>query len=308
MMERESVVLESMLYIDRHLAEELTVEEIAGHAGYSVFHFSRMFREEAGVPVMEYVRKRRLIRASEDILGGRKVLDAALDWGYQSHSGFTKAFTGEFGFPPALLRGFRMQMTEIQGGNAMSHVFLEQTGGHESKEELYDRLWASIGEQGLDYERGRIEKAYEFACRAHEGQKRYSGDEYVTHPINVAILLTEMEGDEDTVVSGLLSEVLVKTEITTEELEREFSPRIVKILEAVKLFAPGQVDMTEWEAVLVKLAGRLHNMRTLEAMSREAWEKKARETVEWYLPIARAIGNEKLAAELHDLSLKYLGI
>ena len=54
MMERESVVLESMLYIDRHLAEELTVEEIAGHAGYSVFHFSRMFREEAGVPVMEY--------------------------------------------------------------------------------------------------------------------------------------------------------------------------------------------------------------------------------------------------------------
>ena len=58
----------------------------------------------------------------------------------------------------------------------------------------------------------------------------------------------------------------------------------------------------------MKLAGRLHNMRTLEAMSREAWEKKARETVEWYLPIARAIGNEKLAAELHDLSLKYLGI
>ena len=154
---------------------------------------------------MEYVRKRRLIRASEDILGGRKVLDAALDWGYQSHSGFTKAFTGEFGFPPALLRGFRMQMTEIQGGNAMSHVFLEQTGGHESKEELYDRLWASIEEHGLDYERGRIEKAYEFACRAHEGQKRYSGDEYVTHPINVAILLTEMEGDEDTVVSGPVS-------------------------------------------------------------------------------------------------------
>ena len=190
----------------------------------------------------------------------------------------------------------------------MSHVFLEQTGGHESKEELYDRLWASIEEHGLDYERGRIEKAYEFACRAHEGQKRYSGDEYVTHPINVAILLTEMEGDEDTVVSGLLSEVLVKTEITPEELEREFSPRIVRILETVKSFAPGQVDMTEWEAVLVKLAGRLHNMRTLEAMSREEWEKKARETVEWYLPIAREIGNEKLAAELHDLSLKYLGI
>lgn len=306
-MSGRDVVMESRLYIEARLAEELTVDIIAGHAGDSVFHFSRMFREETGMPVMEYVKKRRLIRASEDILYGKKILDAALDWGYQSHSGFTKAFTGEFGFPPALLRSFCMQMTEIQGGSAMNHVFYQQTGLHETKEELYERLWAVVRENGVECSQETVQKAYEFACRAHEGQKRYSGDEYVTHPINVAILVAEMEGDEDTVVGALLSDVLVKTRISPEELEREFSRHIVEILRAVRAFPSDQLPLTEWEAVLIILASRLHNMRTLDAMNQEVWEKKARETIELYLPIAREIKNEKLVEELNDLSLKYLG-
>lgn len=305
-MNRREAVLESMLYMDAHLDRELAVEEIAGHAGYSVFHFSRMFREETGMPVMEYVKKRRLIRASEDILHGKKVLDAALDWGYQSHSGFTKAFTGEFGFPPALLRGLCMQMTEIRGGSAMNHVFYRQTGLHETQEELYGRLQAVLKENGIEYKKEMVQKAYEFACQAHQGQKRYSGDDYVTHPINVAILVAEMEGDEDTVVGALLSEILVKTRITPKELEAEFSTRIVDILRTVRAFPADQIPLTEWEAVLITLASRLHNMRTLEAMNQEKWEEKARETIEMYLPVAREIKNEKLVAELNDLSLKYL--
>lgn len=304
-MSQREVVLESMLYIEEHLAEGMTVEELAGQAGYSAFHFARLFREEAGMPVMEYVKKRRLIRASEDLLHGKKVLDTALDWGYQSHSGFTKAFTGEFGFPPALLRGLCMQMSEIRGGSAMSHVFYQQTGLHESKEALYDRLWTVIEENGLECNRETIEKAYDYACLAHKGQKRYSGDEYVTHPVNVAILAAEMEGDEDTVAAALLSDILVKTRISAEALEEEFSPHTVHILRTLRAGRTDQIPLTEWEAVLIMLASRLHNMRTLEAMDRGQWQEKARETVELYLPIAREIQNEKLAAELNDLALKY---
>lgn len=189
----------------------------------------------------------------------------------------------------------------------MNHVFYQQTGLHETKEELYDRLRVVIREHGWKCQEETIRRAYDFACRAHEGQKRHSGDDYVTHPINVAILAAEMDGDEDTVVGALLSDVLVKTGITLKELEVEFSPHIVEILETVRTCSHDLPPLTEWEAILILLASRLHNMRTLEAMDQDTWKEKARETIEIYLPIARNIQNEKLVEELNDLSLKYLG-
>lgn len=188
----------------------------------------------------------------------------------------------------------------------MNHVFYRQTGLHETQEELYGRLQAVLKENGIEYKKEMVQKAYEFTCQAHQGQKRYSGDDYVTHPINVAILVAEMEGDEDTVVGALLSEILVKTRISPKELEAEFSTHIVDILRTVRAFPADQIPLTEWEAVLITLASCLHNMRTLEAMNQEKWEEKARETIEMYLPVAREIKNEKLVAELNDLSLKYL--
>lgn len=77
--------------------------------------------------VMEYVNKRRLIRASEDIVSGEKVIDAAMKYGWQSHSGFTRAFTKEFHFSPSLLKAMLYEMSVLQGGNGMNHVFLEAT-------------------------------------------------------------------------------------------------------------------------------------------------------------------------------------
>ena len=88
-------------YIENNIKEELKAESIAKEMGYSVYHFSRIFKEEMGISLMEYVKDRRLLRAAEDIMSGKRILDVAIEYGYQTHSGFTKAFRKKYGFAPA---------------------------------------------------------------------------------------------------------------------------------------------------------------------------------------------------------------
>lgn len=305
-MKSKVTMFNSLKYIEENINEPITAEDIAKNAGYSLYYFSRIFKNQMGLSIMEYVKERRLIKASEKISNGKKIIDVALDYCYQSHSGFTKAFKNKFGFSPALLRAFSFQIDFLGGNCNMSHVFMKKIAVHATKDELYELLIKTINENMLEYDQEKIRKAYEFACVAHNGKKRYSGDDYVTHPINVAILLSEMEASEETVMAGLLHDIILeKTNMSLEKVKKEFSDRIVKIIKGVTEFNKNE-DVTDESVIMVKLADRLHNMRTIEFIDEVRWKEKAKETLDIFSPIAAKLNNEKVIAELNDLSVKYI--
>jgi GTP pyrophosphokinase len=306
-MENEGSILRSLKYIENHLDEQITLESVAGHLGYSVYHFSRIFKTHMGVTVMEYVRQRKLIKASEDILNDVLIIDVAIKNGYQTHSGFTKAFKKEFGFSPALLKAFKQQLKCIEGGYTMEHVFMKQPNTHTSKEELYTFLTQVIEENKLSYNMNRIRKAYELACTVYHGMERYSGEEYVTHPLNVGIILAELEADEEVVIAGMLCDSILKTSLTEDKIASNTSDKVKKILVQAAHFNPSNQDVSMMEEViLLKLAERLHNMRTVEFMDEKIRIDKAKETIELFMPFCKRIGNEKMMSELSDLALKYV--
>ena len=191
-------------------------------------------------------------------------------------------------------------------------------------EVLYDELIKSIRRYRPSTDLSLIEKAYKVAYKFHEGQFRKSGEPYIIHPICVAIILAELELDKETIAAGLLHDVVEDTPMTTEDVAREFNPEIALLVDGVTKL--GQIkyssDKVELQAenlrkmflamakdirvILIKLADRLHNMRTLKYMKPEKQKEKARETMDIYAPIAHRLGISKVKIELDDLSLKYL--
>lgn len=305
-LELKIIIFDSLKYIEDNINEPITATDISRNAGYSLYYFSRMFKKQIGLSIMEYVKDRRLIKASEEILNGEKIIDIALNYGYQSHSGFTKAFKNKFDFSPSLLRAFKIQIDCLGGNYDMNHVFMKCMDVHAKKEELYELLITTINENMLEYDHKEIKKAYEFACMAYDGRKRYSGDDYVTHPINIAILLSEMVASEDAVIAGLLHDIILeKSNMSFEEVKEEFSDNIINIIKGVSEFS-GSSDTTDEDVIMVKLAERLHNMRTIEFIDENRWQQKSKETLEMFLPIALKLKNEKIIAELNDLSVKYI--
>ena len=306
-MELRTVILDSLKYIEENINEEtIKAEDIAQNAGYSLYYFSRIFKRETGLSIMEYVKERRLIKASEEIASGKKIIDIALNYGYQSHGGFTKAFKNKFGFSPILLRAFNLQINFLGGNHDMKHVFMKSNDIHASKEELYAILTATMNDNMIGYDHEKIKKAYEFACMAHSDKKRYSGDDYVTHPINVAILLAEMEASEDVIIAGLLHDIIIeKTCIPIEEVRKDFSDKIADIILRSVEFDRND-NITDEAVIMVKIADRLHNMRTIKFIDESHWKDKAKETLEIFLPIAAKMNNEKVMAELNDLSVRYI--
>lgn len=97
----DAIMKKSIQFIEAHLTERLSLSLITCHVGYSEYHFSRVFREKMQCSVMEYVRKRRLFKAAENIMEGQKIVDVAYEYGWQSHNSFTRAFGAEYGFPPS---------------------------------------------------------------------------------------------------------------------------------------------------------------------------------------------------------------
>ena len=168
-----------------------------------------------------------------------------------------------------------------------------------------------------------IDKAYNFANEKHEGQRRRTGEPYIIHPLNVAYILTTIKADKETICAGLLHDTLEDTETSISEMEKEFGKEITKLVDGVtkinninisteneyltSYYKKIIVGMSEdVRVIIVKLADRLHNMRTLYALPVEKQKKKAKETLEILAPIAHRLGMHKIKSELEDLSLKYL--
>lgn len=304
-MESNEVVNQVLKYIEQHIEEPMSIQQIAEYAGYSEYHFARIFKKYMNVTLLEYVTKRKLIRASEAILSGKKIIDVAVQYGWQSHSGFTKAFKKEFGFYPALLRVMLAEMQSL-GGIAMNHIFLETTNPSATKEELFEILKSKVKENGIDINAEMLENIYQCSINAYEGVRRYSGDEYVTHLLNVAIVLAELGAQSNVICAGMFCDVSKKGRMSMEKLADKLPRDIMDIVRCTNEAVGKNIEEFDDEVLMIKLAERLHNMRTVEYMEKEKQKVKAKETIELFIPMARKIGNKKLIDELADLSMKYI--
>lgn len=195
---------------------------------------------------------------------------------------------------------------------------------HQSPEALYQDLISRVKKYHPSDNITQIERAYEIANNAHANQFRKSGEPYIIHPLSVAIILAELQLDKESIIAGLLHDVVEDTFITEEEIEKEFGKDVAIIVDGVtkleKIKYNG--DKLEYQAenlrkmflamskdirvIMVKLADRLHNMRTLQYQKPEKQIEISRETVDIYAPLAQRLGISKVKVELDDLSLKYL--
>ncbi|MDO4803623.1 MAG: bifunctional (p)ppGpp synthetase/guanosine-3',5'-bis(diphosphate) 3'-pyrophosphohydrolase [Lachnospiraceae bacterium] len=191
-------------------------------------------------------------------------------------------------------------------------------------EELYDMLKQSVLMYHPSDDLTMIDKAYKIAYEAHKDQRRKSGEPYIIHPLCVALILADLELDKETITAGLLHDVVEDTVMTNEDIRREFNPEVELLVDGVtKLGQIGyKADKVEVQAenlrkmflamakdirvILIKLADRLHNMRTLQYMKPEKQREKARETMDIYSPIAGRLGIARIKTEMDDLALRYL--
>lgn len=204
-----------------------------------------------------------------------------------------------------------------------------------SPQDLYQELIASIKKYHPSADISLVEKAYKVAYDAHDGQVRKSGEAYIIHPLCVAIILADLELDKETIAAGLLHDVLEDTVMTEDEMREEFGDEVLLLVDGVtklqqlhlsdgtvKSAKDKNTDRLEMQAenlrkmflamakdirvIMIKLADRLHNMRTLKYQSEEAQRRIAKETQDIYCPIAQRLGISKIKIELEDLSMKYL--
>ena len=185
--------------------------------------------------------------------------------------------------------------------------------------ELIERIRDTYSGEELDL----VEKAYDFAKKAHVNQKRASGEEYFTHPCAVALILIDLGLDASTIAAAFLHDVIEDTPVSEGDIEKEFGKEVLELVEGVtklekieflskedeqaenfrKIFVAMAKDI---RVIIIKLADRLHNMRSLNFLSEERQQRLARETLEIFAPLAGRLGISQIKCELEDLSLKYL--
>ena len=210
-----------------------------------------------------------------------------------------------------------------EGTKEKLDIELEAPADFTSPEVLYQDLINTIRKYHPSDDITMIEKAYRIADEAHKEQKRKSGEPYIIHPLWVAIILADLEMDKETIVAGLLHDVVEDTLITEERVKQDFGEEVALLVDGVtklgrlsyssdklelqaenlrKMFLAMAKDI---RVIIIKLADRLHNMRTLQFMPPEKQKEKARETMDIYAPIAHRLGISKIKTELDDLALKY---
>ncbi|MBR5667646.1 MAG: bifunctional (p)ppGpp synthetase/guanosine-3',5'-bis(diphosphate) 3'-pyrophosphohydrolase [Lachnospiraceae bacterium] len=189
---------------------------------------------------------------------------------------------------------------------------------------LHQKLLETIRKYRPNTDLSSVEKAYELAKSAHGDQRRKSGEPYIIHPLSVAIILAELEMDKETIIAGILHDVVEDTSVTDEQIAEEFGSEVASLVDGVtkltqlnysqdkievqaenlrKMFIAMAKDI---RVVVIKLADRLHNQRTMQYQSPEKQIEKSRETLDIYSPIAQRLGISKIKTELDDLALKYL--
>jgi len=190
-------------------------------------------------------------------------------------------------------------------------------------EQLYRELEAKVREYRPNDDFSMLEKAYRFAAKCHEGQMRDSGEPYMAHPVMVAHILADMRMDTVAMQTGLLHDVVEDTSVTVEQVRKEFGPEVARCVDGVTKLTKLDIFSAEdrqaesvrkmllamvedIRVILVKLADRIHNMRTLGYLSAERRERIARETIEIYAPIAHRLGMGKVRGELEDLAFQHL--
>ncbi len=211
---------------------------------------------------------------------------------------------------------------------------IESIEEFQSPEALYEELINRVRKYHPSDDISLIEKAYQTACDAHRGQVRKSGEPYIIHPLYVSIILADLELDKETIVAGLLHDVVEDTIMTDEEIKEQFGADVALLVDGVtkleKINFHGEnsddrdrdAEKLERQAenlrkmflamardirvILIKLADRLHNMRTLQHMRPQKQQEIARETLDIYSPIAQRLGISRIKVELDDLALKYL--
>ena len=224
-------------------------------------------------------------------------------------------------------------MTEEKRELVIDDGRIEAVQEHLSPEELYRDLVSRVQKYHPSDDISLIEKAYNLAYEAHKTQVRKSGEPYIIHPLCVAIILADLEMDKETIAAGLLHDVVEDTILTGEEIEEQFGADVALLVDGVTKLQSLQLgdnsntmdkdkEKLEMQAenlrkmflamakdirvIIIKLADRLHNMRTLKYMKPEKQQRIARETLDIYAPIAQRLGISKIKVELDDLSLKYL--
>ena len=207
---------------------------------------------------------------------------------------------------------------EIVDGHAV-----KAPGDYEDPDQLFDMLIARIRKYHPSTDVSMIRKAYETAKKAHGDQCRKSGEPYIIHPLWVAIILADLEMDKETIAAGLLHDVVEDTKVSEDEIREMFGEEVSLLVDGVtklgrlsyssdklevqaenlrKMFLAMAKDI---RVIIIKLADRLHNMRTLQLMTPEKQKEKAKETMDIYAPIAQRLGISKIKTELDDLALKY---
>ena len=213
---------------------------------------------------------------------------------------------------------------ELTDNGRKAERVLEAPADFTEPEILFDKLIAAIHRYHPSDDISQIEKAYRIARDAHKDQKRKSGEPYIIHPLCVAIILADLELDKETIIAGILHDVVEDTIMSYDDLVQEFGEEVALLVDGVtkltqiswhkdkveiqaenlrKMFLAMAKDI---RVILIKLADRLHNMRTLQYMKPEKQKEKARETMDIFAPIAERLGISKVKTELDDLSLKYL--
>ena len=206
-----------------------------------------------------------------------------------------------------------------------NHGVIPKEEEHATPEELYSRLIEKIKRYHPSAgDLSAIDKAYNFAKKSHGDQKRKSGEPYIIHPIHTALILADLELDKESIMAGLLHDVMEDTKVTREQMISEFGEEVTDLVDGVTKLTKLDYDADKVEkqaenlrkmflamakdirVILIKLADRLHNMRTLQYMTPEKQKEKSKETMEIYAPIADRLGISKIKIELDDLALRYL--